>query len=228
MKKLLAILMALIMILGCLSLASCGEAAEAEATKGDGATQSEKPVDTTKATEATKGTGAISDPDGEDGGEKGEAPLSELEAALALLDSIKDVAEVSETNYVELKLSYESAKAGYDELSADDKNAYGDANKQILDNVADIIKSFETLVKNDPLKYYQLQRALLPTIQTYKGTVTVDGKIEKEIIDNCTPMMLTKEKCYEWNSQGRNDGAGIVGDTSLAADAKTEVEFFIV
>ena len=154
-------------------------------------------------------------------------------AAAPVIEQIKaleSITSITADNVAEAQAKYDAANDAYNALDKDAKNAVGKDNKAILTALKNLIKDFETAQEAvvAAQKYHDEVRAALPVVQIANATITIDGDFDNDAMNKCTPMTLTKEQCDEWNAEGRKDGAGVVGDTSLTAGAETDISFYVM
>lgn len=251
MKKYLALLLIFILVLSCLSLSSC-DGESSEATKKPTATGGHTHSGGNASCEA-KAVCSVCNKEygdlaahsfGDDGlctvcGAKSpELDSAENDAAQAqaradaVIEKIKaleSVSAIDSQNYKEIKARYNEAQAAFSALDSEAMALIGTEDRLTLTGLRALISGYEeNLEQTDPLAYYELVREDIPDVQIYKGSLNIDGVMDQAMLDNCTAMTLTKEQCKQWQEEGRKDGADIVGDVSMAADANTEISFYVM
>ena len=254
MKKFLALMLALVMIVGCFAFVACNE--ETPDKPGDGNTDTPGEGDAAhKHTggEATCTKKAVCADCGEEYGDlakhsykdgvckvcgavdpEAEAEQKAAEEAAApvieLIKKLENLPAITADNVEDIKAKYDAANGAYNDLEKAAKKIVGDDNKALLTAAKKALNAYEDSLKAAAaLQEYYQTLGTLPTNLTAKFTVTLDGKLDENMIALCTPMTLTKAQCDIWNNEGRKDidGAGVVGDTTLTEGAQTDVSFYV-
>ncbi len=226
MKKLLALLLALTMVFSCLILVGCD--------KPDDPDEPNTP-DTPDNPDTPDDPDTPDNPDDPDTPDTpGEDDNAEAKAAAApvieMIEALASITEVNADNYETAQKSYDDAKEAYNALDKDAKEIVGTENKALLNALKVLINTYKNELKAIELKAeYQEYKNSLPQTKIVKGTITLDGQFD-ELFNAGTPMTLTKEQCDIWNEQKgkerEDDGAGVVGDTTLTEGAETDVSFY--
>lgn len=230
MKKNLAMILALTMLLSSMVMAGCtkeDENKDGSDTTANVSDATTAPEDTTTVPEETTTTPETDADTAEDEAAKAQAAAAPVIEQIQALNSIS---EVTEANYTSAEEQYTAAKTAYDALDKDAKAVVSEDVKEILDALSTKIKTYETALKVATAKAeYAEYKAQLPTTSIVNATITLDGKFD-DVLKTATPMTLTKAQCDTWNAQkGKertDDGAGVVGDTSLTEGADTNVSFY--
>lgn len=206
MKKLLAILLVLAMMLSTVLMASC---AKDEPEKPDdpqtpdGPNDPEKPDDP-KDPEQPDDPGKTDDPTASEEDQKA------ADKVLALIEKIPDI---TEDNYVTSRTKIEKARKAYDELTDDQKKLL------TKDQVRKLTRA-ESAYKE--LKAAAELAESLTINKIVTATPTVDG-----VIDDCyrlgSALVLSQAAVAGFTADQKAAGGSIVGDTSLTDGADTHV-----
>lgn len=256
MKKLLVMLLALAMMITCIAMTACTdtETPDDQGQQGDTPDTPDEPAHTHAGGEATCTAKAKCADCGEEYGDladhdydkKGickvcEAKDPEVEAeekaaaeaaapVIELIKGLEGITEITEANLADSQAKYNAANDAYNALDKNGKDAVGKDNKAVLTAVKNLIKDYETAIESvkAAAEWKETVWAALPQTKIANATITIDGEFDNDAMNKCTPMTLTREQCGEWNDEGRKDGAGVVGDTTLTEGAETDISFYVM
>ncbi len=252
MKKLLALLLALVMIVGCFALSACSDDTTDPGDQTPGSTDDGckhtggEATCQKKAVCATCGEeyGALAEHDynkddvckvcgAADPEAEAEKKAAEEAAApvIELIKALENLPEVTADNIADIQAKYDTANDAYKALESAAKNVIPKETKDLLTAAKKAIDAYEDALKAAAaLQEYYETLGSLPTTSVTKHTVTLDGQFDDVMLEKCTSMTLTMEQCKEWDDDAERvkDGAGLAAGNNIPENNNTDVSFYIL